>query len=128
MLQAATADPTSLPPLTVTKQALPDPVAPGALLTYTVRATNNDTQDLHTSITDTLPTNVTYTGPLVWTPTITSPGGIWEHTYVVVTVAAGYTGTLVNKVEITTVEGPTAVCYAITNGYKIYLPVTIRNY
>ncbi|OQY19165.1 MAG: hypothetical protein B6I35_12065, partial [Anaerolineaceae bacterium 4572_32.2] len=127
MLQAATADSVDLPDLTLIKTDTPDPVTPGSPLTYTIRVVNNSAQDLHATITDTLPVSVTYAGPLVWTPTITTPGGAWEHTFVV-TVATGCTVTLINKVEVTTTEGPTAVYYAYTNAYKVYLPLVVRNY
>jgi len=124
MLQAASVD--SEPALTISKQATPDPVEPGAPLTYTIRAVNTGDLELHATITDTLPTHVTYTGPLVWTPTITTLGGVWEHTFVV-TVETGYTGALVNKVQVTTDEGATGICFAITNGSKVYLPIVVRD-
>ena len=124
MLQAVSADAT--PALTVHKQALPDPVQPGKPLTYTIRVANVGGMDLHATVTDTLPAHVTPTGVLAWTPTITAPGGTWEHTFVV-TVEIGYTGALVNQVEVTTEEGATGVGVAISNGSKVYLPMTLRN-
>ena len=123
MLQAASAD--VRPALTVNQQASPDPVQSGATLTYTLRVTNIGNVALHAAITDTLPTHVTPTGILTWSPTITAPGGIWEHT-MVVTVEAGYSGPLVNTVQVTTEESATGFSAIVTNGYKVYLPSVIR--
>jgi len=123
MLQAVSAD--ARPALTVRKQALPDPVQPGKPLTYTIRVANVGGMDLHATVTDTLPAHVTPPGVLTWTPIITAPGGVWEHTFVV-TVETGYTGALVNQVEVTTEEGATGAAVTISNGHKIYLPVTLK--
>ena len=41
---------------------------------------------------------------MIWTPTITAPGGVWEGT-VVVTVEMGYAGPLTNVVQVTSEEG-----------------------
>jgi uncharacterized repeat protein (TIGR01451 family) len=127
MLQAASAELPEPVVMTVSKQAEPDPVQPGAPLTYTIRVVNNGDVELHATVTDTLPAHVTYTGPLVWTPTITTPGGVWEQTFVV-TVEAGYTGALVNRVQVTTDESETGECVAITNGSKTYLPIIMKNH
>ena len=125
MLQAALAD--AEPALTLSKQASPDPVLPGATLTYTIRVVNSGDLELHATITDALPAHVTYAGPLVWTPTLGMPGGSWEHTFTV-TVEAGYGGALVNQVQVTTDEGATGHCFVITNGNKVYLPLTVKGY
>ena len=101
----------------------------GARLTYTLHVTNTGNVNLHATITDTLPDHVTPTGVLTWTPiTITAPGGIWTDT-VVVTVATGYTGTLINRVQVTTDEGATGTARATvcSNFCRIYLPVVLRN-
>ena len=87
--------------------------------------TNVGDVTLHATITDTLPAHVTPTGILTWTPTITVPGGIWERT-VVVTVETGYSGALVNTVQVTTEEGATGFSAIVTNGYKVYLPSVMR--
>jgi uncharacterized repeat protein (TIGR01451 family) len=125
MLQATSADAEA--GLQVSKQAEPATVAPGELLTYTVRIANTGDLDLHATVTDTLSAHVTYTGPLVWTPTITAPGGTWEHTFAV-TVELGYAGPLTNLVEVATEEGTTGRAIAIVNAYKIYLPWVVRNF
>jgi len=124
MLQAVSAD--VRPALTVSKQATPDPVQPGALLSYTLRVVNTGNIDLHATITDTLPAHVSPTGSLVWTPTITTPGGIWQYTFFV-TVEAGYTGTLVNEMQVMTDERVAGIGLAVTNGRKVYLPIVMRN-
>ncbi len=127
MLQAAFAEPggtTPLPDLVVKKTANPDPVNPGDQLTYTIEVVNNSNTALHATVTDTLPDQVTYTGQTVWTPTINA-GDTWTTTFAV-TVKTDATGALVNKVEVTTTEGPTATTFTITNGIKMYLPIIIK--
>ena len=126
--------------LIVTKYAAPDPVQPGAQLTYTIRITNTGDVDLHATITDTLPLYVTpgtSVGTLIlpggkvgitWTMVLTAPGGVWETTFVV-TVDETYTGPLTNVVEATTVEGvmDTASCTTIVaDTHTIYLPLVVR--
>jgi len=127
MLQAASATPSEpeQTALMVSKQDNPDPVQAGVTLTYTIRVVNNGDVELHATVTDTLPAHVTYAGPLVWTPTIAA-SDVWTRT-LIVTVEAGYTGTLINRVQVTTDEGETGECVAITNGSKTYLPLIIKN-
>jgi len=124
MLQAVSADAT--PALTVSKRAFPDPAQAGKPLTYTICVTNVGHTDLHATVTDTLPAHVTPAGVLNWTPTITAPGGIWEHTFVV-TVEAGYIGALVNQVEVTTEEGAIGTAVTASSWYKTYLPMTYKD-
>ncbi len=69
--------------------------------------------------------NTKGSGPLVWTPTIATPDGVWEHTFAV-TVEAAYTGTLVNHVQVVSEEGATGESFVVTNGRKVYLPLVIR--
>jgi uncharacterized repeat protein (TIGR01451 family) len=103
--------------LVVTQQAYPDRVQPGAPLTYTIRITNVAGVDLHATIADTLPeqispgrtsagTAILPGGVVTWTPVIIPPQQVWTQT-VVVTVELGYAGPLVNVVEVTTLEGVT---------------------
>ena len=66
------------------------------------------------------------TGILAWTPIITTPGGVWTYSFVV-TVQAGYTGTLVNTVQVTTNEDANGTAVVITNSKKVYLPIVLRN-
>jgi uncharacterized repeat protein (TIGR01451 family) len=94
--------------LVVIKQADPDPVQAGAQLTYTIHVTNTGNADLHATITDTLPAQVTPGEVLTWTPVITAPGGVWTE-QVVVTVETGYSGLLTNVVQVTTDEGATGI-------------------
>jgi len=111
--------------LKVFKSAEPDQVQAGDTLTYTIRVSNASDADLHTAITDYLPPQVTYGGATIWTPTITQSGGVWTTTFAVI-VNAGFTGTLVNKVVVTSTEGLSATGYALTNAKKIYLPIILR--
>jgi uncharacterized repeat protein (TIGR01451 family) len=140
--------------LMITKHAYPDPVEPGAPLTYTIRVTNTGVVELHATITDTLPLSVTldkaFGGTsvlpggtlappsgmvvlpdgrvaLTWTAVITAPGGTWTGT-ILVTVAEGYAGPLINQVEIMTKEGVMGNARVIVNTRKIYLPLVVRSF
>lgn len=115
--------------LSATQQASPSPVHDGAPLTFSIRITNTGDVTLTATITDTLPNHVTPTGILAWTPIITAPGGVWTR-QVVVTVETGYTGSLTNKVHITTREGVTGAAgvVACANYCFTYLPVVLKNY
>jgi hypothetical protein len=110
----------------VSKEAIPNPVQPGAPLTYTLLVTNVAHIDLHATIADILPDHVTTTLPLVWTPVIPASGGVWERTFVV-TVDEGYAGPLVNRVEVTTTEGAKGKAGVTVNaGWYVYLPLILR--
>jgi uncharacterized repeat protein (TIGR01451 family) len=112
--------------LVVAKQADPNPVKPGAQLTYTIRVTNASSEDLHATVTDTLPGHVSPTGIQTWPTVITAPGGVWTEQFIV-TVETGYAGPLVNVVEVTTEEGATgAYTETSTSGYVIYLPIILK--
>jgi len=122
--------------LQVTKQVEPNPVLPGAQLTYTLRVTNTGSVTLTATITDTLPTHITPGetgsgmvilpgGTLTWTPVITAPGGVWTE-MVVLTVEVGYVGPLTNVMEVTTEEGATGVYTATTLSQMPHLEVTKR--
>jgi uncharacterized repeat protein (TIGR01451 family) len=139
--------------LQVNKQATPDPVQPGAQLTYTIQITNVTGVDLHATITDTLPLSVTLDGAsggtlalpggtlvppdgtvtlpdgrvaVTWTAVITKPGGIWMGT-IVVTVDEDYVGSLTNLVEVTTEEGVVGEDrVAVIAGSPVFLPVVMR--
>jgi len=111
------------PALRVSKQATPNPIQAGERLTYTIHITNTGNVDLHTTITDILPIQITPGntssgtlilpgGVLTWTPTITTPSGVWMEK-VVVTAEMGYTGPLTNMVQVTTDEGATGTSTSI---------------
>jgi uncharacterized repeat protein (TIGR01451 family) len=93
-----------MPAIDVTKRAYPDPARAGSQLTYVLSVTNTGNVHLHATITDVLPGAVTPGGVLVWTPEPITPQGVWAET-VVVTVEEGYSGTLSNKLYVTTEEG-----------------------
>ncbi|HET91233.1 MAG TPA: DUF11 domain-containing protein, partial [Chloroflexi bacterium] len=93
-----------MPGLEVAKWGSPAVVEAGERLIYTIRLTNTGNLDLHATVVDTLPGQVSPSGPLTWTPTLAAPGGWWEVSFPV-TVAWGYSGTLVNEVQVTTAEG-----------------------
>jgi uncharacterized repeat protein (TIGR01451 family) len=123
------------PALVVTKQAEPDPVRSGERLTHTISVVNTGNVDLQATITDTLPAHTQADGTvflpggrigMTWTTSITTPGGTWTET-VIVTVAQGYGGPLVNLVEVTTKQGAANKAVAIANAYKVYLPLLLRN-
>jgi uncharacterized repeat protein (TIGR01451 family) len=141
--------------LRVTKRASPDPVPPGAQLTYTISVANTGNKHLHATITDTLPLSVTLEeasggtlilpgGTLsrpdgtvvlpdgrvavVWTDVTTAPDGVWRGT-IVVTVNKGYVGPLTNLVEVTTKEGAAGEGSVTVNaGRPIYLPLVMREF
>jgi uncharacterized repeat protein (TIGR01451 family) len=136
------------PTLEVVKKADPDPVQPGAPLTYTLYVTNTGNVGLHATVTDTLPFSVTLDrtsggtlalpgGTLMlrdgrvavtWTAVITAPGGVWMGT-VVATVDEDYRGPLTNLVAVTTTEramGEASVTVDV--GWTIYLPLVMRNF
>jgi uncharacterized repeat protein (TIGR01451 family) len=92
--------------LSVIKRAHPFAVEPGRPLTYTLRVTNTGIVTLATTITDTLPLNVTPGGIRTWTPTIPIPAGVWTET-IVVTVDLDHSGPLVNVIQVTTDKGAT---------------------
>jgi uncharacterized repeat protein (TIGR01451 family) len=115
--------------LSVTKLASPSPIQDGAQLTYTIHITNTSNVTLTATVTDILPNHVTPTGVLTWTPTITAFGDVWTQ-QTVVTVETGFTGSLTNKVQVTTEEGAigAASVTVCANSCITYLPVIIKNH
>ena len=117
-----------VPCLAVTKQASPNPVRTGMPLTYTLHVTNTGSVTLTATITDILPQHVTPTGIHTWSADITAPGGVWTQ-QVIVTVETGFTGSLTNKVQVTTEESAmgTASVTVCVNYCIIYLPIIFKN-
>jgi uncharacterized repeat protein (TIGR01451 family) len=126
-IYTATSQSQVTPALQVTKHADHDPVRAGVQLTYTIRMTNTGNVDLHATITDTLPDHVTPIGTFTWTTNLPAPDGVWVQT-VIVTVTRGYSGTLTNRVQVTTLEGADSETQVIVNaiGYQVYLPVMLK--
>lgn len=81
-----------------------DPVVAGDVLTYTIEVQNVGELDLHTTITDTLPPEVTPFGPTTWGLLI--PADQTLVLTVPVQVTPNARGPLVNRVDVTTAEGP----------------------
>jgi uncharacterized repeat protein (TIGR01451 family) len=117
----------SLPLLELSLKADPSPVQDGAPLSYTISITNTGSITLNVNITDTLPTHVIPNGVQNWTPVI-APGGIWIQE-VIVLVQTGYSGTLINIVEITTQEGASGRVSILScaNVCKSYMPVILKS-
>lgn len=118
-------------------------VRPGARLTYTLSISPTDASEsnIHLTITDTLPVDVTTDEhlagtailpgrKLVWTPVLT-PSEAWQQ-QVAVTVAVEYEGILVNVVEATSLEGLFEISvhsnYATTAENRIYFPIIAKEY
>ena len=113
----------ALQELIVTKQASADFVRAGDQLTYTLAVTNTEATTVTATIVDILPPNVTVVGTsgntvflpgyITWPPVELAPGGVWTET-VVVAVAAGYAGPLVNTVNASTPAGLVSATAVVT--------------
>jgi hypothetical protein len=127
--------------LALSKDAVPFRPIAGEPLTYTIRVTNTGDIDLHAIVTDVLPahiqpggeaagTVIVPNGILTWTPTITTPYGVWEQP-VVVLVEQDYIGPLTNVVKTATDEGATDIFTRTSATYvkhSIYLPAAMLDY
>jgi uncharacterized repeat protein (TIGR01451 family) len=91
--------------LSVSKQVEPSVAVAGIPLTYTIRLTNTGQLTLTTTITDFLPAGVE-PAPLIrtWSLPAFAPGELWQTDIV---MTAGFSGTLVNEVQVTSTEGAT---------------------
>lgn len=88
--------------LIVEKRSHDHLVADGEPITYTLFVTNSGSSPVTTTVIDHLPEQVTATGTsrsLVWPLVNLGPGMAWSEE-VVVTVTEGYTGPVVNRVEV----------------------------
>ncbi|HHN93313.1 MAG TPA: DUF11 domain-containing protein, partial [Anaerolineae bacterium] len=89
------------PGLQVGKTAAPLRLAPGDIVTYTLRVTNTGNISLTTAITDDLPSGVTATVALAW-QTVIPVGRTWEEVFTATVQAEGH---LENRVEAVAAEG-----------------------
>jgi hypothetical protein len=83
---------------------------------------------LTAAITDVLPAQVSPSGSLQWTATIT-PEHVWTQT-LAVTATGGYTGALSNELQVTTEEGAASRARVTTcvNACRAHLPLLLRSY
>jgi uncharacterized repeat protein (TIGR01451 family) len=99
--------------LEITKVASLDPVYTGQQLGYTIHVTNTGQFALDVILTDTLPSQVTPTGVITWDLGTLMPDQSVVRTFAV-TVTAGYSGPLVNRVDVASTDGVTAT-YTLTS-------------
>jgi hypothetical protein len=111
--------------LSVIKEINTKPVKAGEQLVYVIHITNFDSISCTAAITDLLPENVTPTGAITWTSEILVPESTWER-QVIVTVDAGYRGSLTNTVRVTTDEGETGAAILVTEMHTTHLPIVLR--
>lgn len=111
------------PALLVSKRANAEVFWPGDVITYTVYVSNTGYIDLHATITDTLPEQVSPGGFRSWTATIPAAGGVWVRK-LTATVEADYIGPLTNILQVTSEEGALG-SFSLTSkqGGSFYLPV-----
>lgn len=105
-----------VPVLQVSKHADPLVVQAGEPLTYTIDVTNTGDVTLTLMVTDLLPAHTTHptaTGVLTWMPVPVAPHETWTA-QVIVTGDLGYSGTLVNEVEATSIDGTRATHVAFS--------------
>jgi uncharacterized repeat protein (TIGR01451 family) len=107
------------PRLEVTKKAHSDMVRPGEKVTYTLEVVNSGNVDLHATVTDTLPGQVSPTGTITWNQFIPSKGGSWTQE-LEVTVDEDYEGTLSNHLEVTSLEGAIGEDSAVVEAIILY--------
>lgn len=125
------AETTALMGLLAEATVFPDPVLSGHPLTYTLWVTNAGAVDLHATVTDTLPAQVTPGGTMTWTAMIPAPRGVWSET-VAVRAERAFEGSLTNIVEIVTQEGVEArrvtVSTVVPPRSRAFLPLLLRDH
>jgi uncharacterized repeat protein (TIGR01451 family) len=118
-------------PLWVVKQASPDLVSPGQLVTYSLRLTNTTLLSAAVHLTDPLPSEVAFVGPLqvshgdggyrdgviTWTGTLSPGVAGWLQWPVSITLQTPYSTTVTNRALI---DDPFGVYW--TEPARIYLP------
>jgi hypothetical protein len=100
----------------------------GVPLTYTLSITNTSSMTLTATITDLLPSHVTPTSVLAWTPPSIAPDGVWTEQFTV-TVQMDHCGPLTNTVQVVTEEGITAATIDVIDACPgVYLPLVVRQF
>ena len=100
----------------------------GVPLTYTLSVTNTSCMTLTVTITDLLPSHVTPTRVLAWTPPSIAPDGVWTEQFTV-TVQMDHCGSLTNTVQVATEEGITAATVDVIDACPgVYLPLVVRQF
>ncbi|HEY89507.1 MAG TPA: DUF11 domain-containing protein [Thermoflexia bacterium] len=127
---------------TSTKTVAPTAAVAGEVVTYTVRLINSGTLSATVAVTDTLPATLIPRGapaassgaaPGVDGQTITWSGIVTEDTTVLLTYAAELTSTttltptVVNTAQINDGVGHVYPRSAFVNGYRVFLPLVLRN-
>jgi hypothetical protein len=111
--------------LSVIKEINTKPVQAGKQAVYVIHITNFDSIAHTAAITDFLPENVTPAGIITWTSEILDPESTWEQP-VIVTVDAGYRGSLTNTVRVTTDKGEAGAAILVTEMHTTHLPILLR--
>ena len=126
-----------------TKEVDPTRASAGEVVTFTVRLVNDGVLDGSVSLTDTLPSTLLLQGaptasagpaPTVNGQTITWSGTVGAGGEVLITYTAQLTSTTVltptavNHALIDDGRGNVYTRMAFVNGYRIYLPLTLRNH
>ncbi|HHH40663.1 MAG TPA: hypothetical protein ENK56_01500 [Chloroflexi bacterium] len=126
-----------------TKGVTPDTASVGEVVTFTVRLVNSGTLDAPVTLTDTLPNALSPCGspgatsgdaPVVSGQVITWTGTVASEAVVTLTYAARLTSTqtltpaVVNRAEINDGFGNVYVRIAFLNGYRVSLPLVLRNH
>lgn len=124
---------------TSTKTVSPEQAGAGETVTYTVRLVNSGIISATVRFTDTLPAVLQLQGspvsssgpsPTVNGQSITWQGTVTNETTVVITYTAQLTETVaaVNQAQIDDGVGNIYLRQAFVNGWRVFLPLTLRNY
>ena len=121
-----------------TKSVTPDQATSGQVVTFTVRLVNSGDASATVRFTDTLPSTLQPVGsptassgspPSVNGQTITWQGVVADSGVVTITYATRLTtdGVAVNRAQIDNSIGNIYTRWALVNGYRTFLPLTLRS-